>query len=224
MLKDGARSKAQCMMWVKEPEYVVHTRMVLLSETEKVMYIAIPKGFEPAKFNDSLAANGVKECMFSVSLSTANIFFKANYSSFDTGGFRFKLPEKIFKVQRRKDIRLTIRDGYVVKLEFDDPLQPGVRMAKKLIDISASGCAIVVEDEEAPMFQVGVVLQNIAIKVAGRVINCDAEVRHARPFPSQSRYEGMKIGLLFSNIRPGDSQHIASYVFSESRKYYTKFL
>ena len=83
-------------------------------------------------------------------------------------------------------------------------------MTKKVIDISATGMAFLATELEATIFQPGVRLKNLSFTLRGRKITVSADVRHARPFRARSsNASGAKVG---------------SYVFEETRRFYTKFL
>src|SRR3954465_1911094 len=99
---------ASAMIWTKDQKHLLHSLLTIVNEIEKVMYAWAPKGFDPPKFMDQLAQLGSDECFFSVSLSRANIFFKARYKGFENGGLKFVMPVQLYKVQRRKDMRFNI--------------------------------------------------------------------------------------------------------------------
>jgi hypothetical protein len=224
MLKEAARTQASAMIWSKEQRIVVNSHIAIFDELDKIIYAWIPKTLDPMKFMDDLAKIGSAECFFSVSLNRANIFFKSNYLGHDRGGLRFRPPDMIYKVQRRKDLRFTIPDTISLKVEVLDPLYPEARFTKRVLDISASGLAFITAPEYAPMFQVGLTIGEISFTIRGRKIQVPAEVRHTKVMPEGSRYPGVKVGVLFKGIGAGDSQWIASYVFEESRKYLSRFL
>lgn len=224
LLKEGAKTLASAMVWTKNQEEVVNTHFATISEEEGVIYMWVPPAFDPKTFSQHLAELGTTECYFSVSLSRANVFFRAVFTGFDSGGMKFKLPEKVFKVQRRKDFRLPIIDGFVMKVEFQDPLFPEARLTKKVIDISAGGLAFVADTSEEPMYHAGLVLKKMTFTVDRRKIEVDAEVRHKREQPQGARIPGFKVGVIFVNLKPADADHIAKYVLQESRKYFTKFI
>ncbi len=212
------------MIWTKNQERVINTHLSVYSDSGKYFYCWAPKEFDPGLFNDELKQSGERDCYFSISLMRANIFFRAKYLGFDHAGLQFGLPEKVFKVQRRKDLRFPIPDGHVLKVDFSDPLTPGKPITKKCMDISASGMAFLVEEEEAPLFPVGLMLENMTFNVRGRDITVVAEIRNTRPTRADSRKKGVVVGVVFKNMRAADSQHIAAYVFEESRKYFSRFI
>lgn len=216
------------MVWTKNQEHVINTHLSVYSEAGNCFYCWVPKGFDPKKFMHELAEikskGGDTECFFSISLQRANVFFKTRFLGFDHAGLQFKIPDKVFKVQRRRDLRFPIPDGLSLKVEFDDPLSPDVRSTRKVIDLSASGMAFQVNEDEIPMYPSGFTLQNLSFSVRSKKITVAAEIRHTRKLGSDSRLKGAMVGILFKDIRPGDSQHIAGYVFEESRKYFSRFI
>lgn len=203
---------------------MLNSHLSLLSESQKLLYAWIPKEVDPEKLISDLVDMNAHDCFFSVSLSGANIFFKAAIKGYDKGGFHFFMPEKIFKVQRRRDVRLSIPDGYVLKASFQDPLFPETHLNKKVIDISAGGLAFQATEFEEGLFHVGLILDKFQFTIKGREVVLQAEVRHIQKMPETSKHKGLKVGVMFKNMKPGDAQHVAQYVFEESRKYLSKFL
>lgn len=224
-LKQGAKFFSNAMFWTKGQEAVYHSHLSLFSEVDRVFYVSVPaKDFESQSFKDALSKQKSYDLYFSVSLTHANIFFRARYIGYDAGGLKFELPEKIFKVQRRKDVRFTIRDGHLLKIKFKDPIFPETEVEKKAFDISAGGLSIIVSPEEEVLFQPGLTLKGLRFTIQNRSIECEGEVRHSLPLPKSNRPPGVKVGILFRSIRAGDAQHIATYIFEESRKYYSRFM
>lgn len=224
MLSEGARTFSPAMIWTKDQGQIIHTHITYYSLAEKRLYLWKPKEFEPRDFMDHLAEIKDPGCFFSVSLSRANIFFKARYLGAEKSALQFNIPEKIFKVQRRKEIRFTIRQDYVLKFDFEDPLFPETRIGKKVLDVSAGGLSFLIPKDEKVVFQSGLVLRNLTFQINRRTITVDAEIRHCSVYRVRAEKEMIKVGLQFKNIRPGDAQHIATYVFEESRKLYSRFM
>lgn len=212
------------MIWTRDQVHVIHTHLTVFSESEKTFYTWCPKDINPASLLDDLARRNERHCFFSVSLSRANIFFKAEILGYDAGGLRFRFPDKVFKVQRRKDLRLSVPDGHIIKISFQDPLFPESNMVKKALDISAGGAAILVTEGESPVFVPGLILKNMSFQILERKIECEAEVRYSSVLPVNGRHKGCKVGVQFQKMRAADTQAIASYVFEESRKYFTRFI
>jgi len=228
LLREGAKTFSSAMIWSPDQRYVLNSHLVLFAEKESELVAWIPKNVDPAAFMDDLAKLNQRECVFSVSLSRANIFFKSSFKTFDEVGLRFALPKAVYKVQRRKDLRFMIPDGHVMKLEFQDPLFPENKLVKKVLDVSASGIAVIVDDHELPLFPIGMVLKDVCFSIPGLKILCEAEIRYVGPLPDNvqqriNRNSG-KVGLLFKHLREQEKQALAAYVFEETRKFFSKFI
>jgi hypothetical protein len=224
LIKEGSRNLAPAMIWAKEQKYVINTALSVYDEPERILYASIPPDIGADAFIAQLDGLGSRDCFFSVSLARANIFFRARLLGFDAGGFKFQAPETIFKVQRRRDMRLFIPFGRVVRIELTDPTFPEQKLSKKIFDISARGLSFIVTDAEAPLFPAGALLKSMFFSIGSRKIVCDGEVRHTRAQPANSAQPGHKVGVSFTRIGAGDQGWIAAYVFEESRKIIAKFM
>ncbi len=224
LIEDGAKNLAAAMIWTRDQQRVINTHLSLVSESDHSLYFVTPKGLDPREFMDQLAKDGSQDCFFSLSLVRANIFFRSRFIGFQKATLQFRFPEKLFKVQRRTDIRFVIPNGYVVKVEFPDPLFPERKAQVKANDVSAGGFSFIVPADDANSYAPGLILQPISITLKNFSLTLEGEVRHTTVMPLGSKTPGVKVGIQFRNIRPGDSQRIANYVFEESRRHYSKFL
>lgn len=225
LLLDGVKHLASAIIWTKDQKHVINTHLSLVGEADGLLHAIAPKGFSPEKFMDELARLEDHDCFFSVSLVRANVFFKTQFVGGRKTTLVFRMPQKVFKVQRRSEIRFMIPDGYVLKAEFQDPLFAENRHVLRVYDISAGGCSFLVDPSEKSFYQPGLVLRDLEFTVRGRTIKIDGEIRHISDIPNNVRLgPATKVGVQFRNIRPGDAQQIASYVFEESRKFYSRFL
>ena len=155
LLREGAKSFASAMIWTKDQKQIVKTSMSLYSEAARALRAAIPAEFDVKGFKAELSQSGSADCFFSVSLSGANIFFKSRMNSVDETGFQFDIPEQVFKVQRRGDVRLSIPGDYALKVDFQDPQFHDKVMTKKVLDISAGGLSFLITTEEQSIFHDG---------------------------------------------------------------------
>lgn len=225
MILEASKTLASTFVWTQEPSKVTVTTHIHLVDAERRTFtLLLPKDFDPKNLINALAESATPECLFSISLTRANIFFKAKFKNHDSIGMHFNYPESVFKVQRRKDMRLTVPDGHVMRVEFPSP-ENGKMLSKKLLDLSASGLAFVADEGEQELFAAGKTLTKLSILVQSRKIEIpEAEIRHSRSLSKDNRMPGYKVGILFKNIKAGDSQVIAQYVFEESRRYFARFM
>lgn len=226
LLREGIRSLASAILWVKEHTRVIHTHLHTIAENpkdkKKELLVWIPKDVDVAQVTVELNKLKISDYFFSVSLPQAMIFFKVRLKGIEDRGFRFEIPGRIYKVQRRKDMRFSIQDGYVVKVEFKDPLFPSKRMARNVIDLSAGGLAIFVPIDEGPLFTDGLKLKEMSFQIKGRKFNVEGEVRHKRDLRPINRRNGVKVGILFKKLKEEDRAWLSEYVMEECRKYFTQ--
>lgn len=219
LLKEAIRQICSTVVWTKDQKIVVNTHLGAANELDEKLTVWVPREHELRSLDTELRKSP-EQCYFSISLTRANILFRSSYQGSDGQALTFQYPQEIFKIQRRKNFRLPIPDGYVVKVEFTDPILPSHRLSRRVHDISAGGLSFVTPLDEEPLFRAGTKLTATAFKLKGKDIQAECEVRHTRELKG-SKTPSLKVGCEFTQIRPGDSQHIAAYVFEESRKYLT---
>ena len=223
-IRQAASEFAAATLWSENQQHLINTHISRYDSTERTIFVHTPNDMKPAQFMDDLAQKNVSELYFSISCSRSNVFFKAKFLGCDSHGIQFQFPAKVFKVQRRKDFRFPVPDGRVIKITYPDPLFPENELSKKVVDLSAGGLSFIVDDSEEALYSQDLELHHMKFKVNGRDIEADGVVRHVRALPPGGRYKGVKIGIQFLHVKPGDSHHIAAYVFEESRKYFTKLV
>jgi hypothetical protein len=224
LLKEGCKTLSSAMIWTRDQEQVINSHLSVYSDAIDSFYCWTPKDLDTKKFTTEILKSPTRECYFSVSLFRANIFFRSEFVAVDTAGLLFKFPVKVFKVQRRNDVRLPILDGVSMKVEFTDPLFPEKQISKKVLDISAGGMAFVVTENETPTFPAGLTLEAFSFNIGNRRLSTCAEVTNVRKLKDERHKNLFAVGVKFKDLRPGDIQHIAGYVFEESRKYFTRFI
>jgi hypothetical protein len=224
LLREGAKTLASVMIWIKEQSLVLHSHITVFSDSTGTFYCMSPKGYVVEEFETALQQTGTSDCYFSVSLQRANIFFKSPYRLTDAAGLQFGWPERVFKVQRRKYLRFPLPDGHLLRVSIQDPLNPDARLSMKVIDLSAGGLAFLADDVDAPVFFQGLKLSQISLTVRGRPITVDAVVRHKRELKNHPRHKGWSIGVEFEGMKEADGQVLAAYVFEESRKFFSKYI
>jgi len=211
------------MIWTKNQATIVNTHFKLFLEKDGLLYFQVPPGMDVSKFVRELESTG-RECFFSASLAYANVFFKSKFYALDKAGLLFHFPDQVFKVQRRKDLRLKIPVNYVLKAEFSNPSKQEEMLSRKVFDLSAGGLSFLTDVEEESTFVKGLLIRDLSFVIRTRKIVVDAEVKHQKVVTSSTGKKSLKVGLIFKNLRAADSQLIASHVFEESRRLFLRFL
>lgn len=217
LLKDGAGT-ASLTLWTKNQDFLLETRLTTVKDDIIYTWFSSPDTIQ--QLEKSIAKVGSPECFFNMQLKRASVFFKTIYAGSDHESLKFLFPQKIYKVQRRKDFRMPIRPGHVLYVDFDDPLAPGSRLKYKLIDLSAGGISFGVPPQEEALFEVGGKLRNLDITIKGVPVSVDGIIRHKKAIQSLFEKELFKIGVQFSRVSPRDEDRIAAYVLEEGRKYF----
>jgi len=226
LLQEGAKTLASVIIWTKvqkDQEDQINTHLSMVSTLEKTFLCWLPDGFDAASFEKKVIRPYRLECFFSVSLLSSNIFFKANLAGHDPKSLKFNFPDKVFKVQRRQNLRFPVPDGHIIKVNFADPANPGDMNTRKLFDLSASGLAFIIPENEIGPYNKGTLLREMTFTIQSKIIAVEAEIRHLSRQSAQARLPGIKVGVQFKKIRAADSQLLATFVFDESRRYFSKF-
>ena len=223
-LTDGTKAFSAATIWVKDQEGTIASHLVMINAAEQTFQAWIPEGFDIKKFLTEMRDRGSVEYLFSVTLARANVFFKTNFKTYDSAGLKFTLPKQMFKVQRRKNARLIIPTTYSIKVEFQDPLFDETVLKKKLFDVSAGGLAFLTASDDTPLYPSGLSLKNFHFNIKHQTVSTAAEVRHISTLSATVAEKTIKVGVIFNNISRHDADLIASYVFDESRKLFSKLL
>lgn len=204
-IAEAIKRQASAIIWAKNQETTINSRIISSDTADNFIMT------EPADLTEG-------EVYFSVSLSTANIFFKTIFISRDQRGLKFQKPTQIFEVQRRSTFRISVASRPEFIVEFSLPDNPTGRMKEKILDLSAGGMAFVIDEKENPLFHTNMLLTNLTFKLHDHTIRADGQIRYIH----YSHHS--KIGILFKNLSEGDIRKIAAFVFEESRKYFSKFI
>jgi hypothetical protein len=221
LLREAADTQASAILWTKDQDWLCRARIERASSDELQVRLD-GNSVDYARFLESLKTQNTNAVLFSLSLSKANIFFKAEFDSATNGALCFRGPEEIYKVQRRKNFRFPIPDGYVVHLDFRNPLDQDTHSRRKVVDLSAGGLSFFVPETDALILQEGMRLRQAEFKLSGRRITCDLEIRHLKPYRVRGKATGIRVGASFVGIREEFSTWIAAYVLEESRKFFSR--
>lgn len=164
---------------------------------------------------EAIAAGPVdQECMLIVFLRGLMLLgVRSTSASIENGRLKVRGPLRLFGIQRRKEGRFDIPSGYDLSARMDAIDRRGVRVDKRILDLSASGIGFqVVSPREAGLFKPGVLLKNIQFQIQNRMIGVDLEVCNLVPIPKERLYAGTKIGCKFTRISPDDAEFLSSWV------------
>lgn len=224
MIAEGAKIIAPTLVWTMDQGYQFTTHITQLSAVEKAIFCWTPKEFDLERFMNDLVAKKNNDCFFSITLPRATVFFKSTFIEHGNSQLKFSVPLKVFKVQRRQNLRHHLLKDPKAWAEHPDPLFPEKVMKRKIFDISAGGLSFIVVSQDAPLYPAGLLIENFKFTLQGRDITSTVEVRHVKPLTGAQKDMGTKVGISFKRISTTDSEFIAAFVFEESRKMFSKFM
>ena len=221
LLEDALKSAANLTLWTKDQKITLRTRLSVISPEEEIITVLCPEDQDPKRVSAILNTSGPLS-YFTIGLDRASIFFNTNFAHFENDSLYFNYPEKVFKVQRRKDMRFPLPENMSSSVQYRNPLIPHQILKHPVVDISAGGLSLAIPLTDVGVFKAGGKLEQLTFVVNSRKILCSAIIRHVGDQKKGARYPGKKIGIEFQGIRPADADAIHSFVFEESRKYFTK--
>lgn len=87
--------------------------------------------------------------------------------------FHFKFPEKIFKIHRRKFIRIPFNDAFPAELRFQTP--EGLKI-RKLKDLSREGVRVALEEGDSKYIYPGARIKGASLKVINKEVPLGLQV------------------------------------------------
>jgi c-di-GMP-binding flagellar brake protein YcgR len=128
----------------------------------------------------------------------------------------FKLPEKVFRLQRRKAVRYIIPAGYDMLVEMPSLEHQGLRIQRKLLDLSEYGLAfLVVSRDEGAMFRKSSIIKNCKLRIRNHEVTMNLVVMNRIEHDRGKRGGGTKIGTEFSLITDEDLDLVTHFVYAQ---------
>ncbi len=218
LLAEGARLSSALQFWTTGQSHLIKGTFGKHEPLERSFYVNLPKKSGIDAFVSDFRRGIFKECLFSVGLVSAHIFFKARFSRQDTVGLRFHEPDAVYKVQRRKTLRYAFSEKTRPALSIGDRKRP-------ILDVSSGGICFFATAQEAKFYTTGSKINDCSFKIGDRKIVFDAEIRHNfQPIRLDESSTGIRIGAQFKKLSAADDQFISGYVFEETRKLLAKVL
>ena len=215
------------MIWTKDQKFVFNTNLIHVSSSTSALYIAVPKDFDETDFGAHLK-KGKTDCFFNVTHPRASFFFKAPSRGPDAFGYCFDLPESLYKLQRRSNMRYLIQSPYTMKVEFPNPLSgglsPGELVVRKIADLSAGGMSFFVSELDAPLFPKDMILGPMKFKVRLETVTVRGQVQNTRLVFDSSKENKMRVGIKFIDLKKADEHLISEFVMQENRKFLSRSL
>jgi hypothetical protein len=173
----------------------------------------------PDSFESLTRESPERECMLLMYIEGRFIFgINAEPVEIRKDRMVFAPPVKVFKIQRRKDVRFVIPSAYEFTVEIESLEQARTRVHKRLIDISESGLSFfVLSPREAALFRPGLVLSRCFVHIQNHSLPVMLKVRNRGKHERGAQGAGNKIGVEFEQISPDDRTYLGQFVYSHAQ-------
>lgn len=219
LLHEGAKDIAQATIWTAQQRNVIAANLVLFSDEDSRLYFSSPEPRENEKFYATYIAEGLADCFVNLTLRKKCLFFKSKILGVDTAGLQFEVPEELFEIQRRREVRHRIPDGYTVKTKFQNPVNPTEVLERKVFDISVGGLSFLTDLSDDAVYAVDLALEKMRFTVVGHEINCVAVVRHKQQQQTSDGKIWLRVGTQLTRVPPASSSVLLAYVLEGLGKY-----
>ncbi|MGE0617043.1 MAG: PilZ domain-containing protein [Bacteriovoracia bacterium] len=209
---------ADCVVWTAGQKVVLRTRVIGQPDLYRFVALAVSDYRKVGELVKKSVAEG--HCFAIIYLKDqAVVGFKTTILESDTDTLRLTLPDRVLQLQRRKDQRLRIADGYVVQVALRHPRKPAEFMRQKLLDVSVGGFSFAVTKEEVEEFFRGQFLTKVELMIRKRSVFVDVRVQSITKLPPTSRTKGMRVGVSFDQINDRDLEFLSMYIVEHTIQY-----
>ena len=149
-----------------------------------VQYIG-PERSERISSSNALSAHIDEYGFFNIFLFTSQVIFKAKLMKIDqVKGLQFSFPEKFYKVQRRKHLRVPLPENAKAEAVLTLINQEGkaaIKITRQILDLSIGGLAVKLLKEDAEVIKAHPRLHMIDINVGDITMTNPGVIRNQTP-------------------------------------------
>ncbi|MGZ3689555.1 MAG: PilZ domain-containing protein [Bdellovibrionota bacterium] len=217
VLRQGSKIRAPWTFWIKGEETRHEGRGYRYDDLRKYLIFENLDEAPYQEFHASDKLTSVVVCV-QINLPQRLIFFATGLGFLDRASFALKLPEQVYKVQRRRDLRYVFPRAVIATVKVSGE-------ERRIYDLSASGMSFLVPPKMETDFRAGRHLKEVEFTLEGKVVSVEAEVRHAETIAGKKAGEAVcKVGVAFRKMPAELDRKIANFVFEENRKAFSRFV
>lgn len=216
VLGKAARQLCAVSVKVRGSDQQFSSRLIDSKISKSGLQIELNNQLTSAAFKKEIERTKSKECLLLIFASNRYILglnvkcVGINYQII------FDLPQKVFRLQRRKSVRYTIPAGYDMLLEMPSFERHGLRIKRKVLDISEHGLAFLVASrDEAALYTKNTILKNCKVPIRNHEITLNLKVMNRIEHNRGRTGGGTKVGTEISSISADDLDVLAHFVYSQ---------
>lgn len=218
LLQSAIPTNGRLMIWTEGQRFSFTSRIHRVMAANGALMIAVPK--EGSDFEAKLRQAGVEECLFSLNLPTDVVFFRGQLRPGDESALNFKVSPPVYKVQRRRNLRLPVSEGRASSVRIQLSASDAKPIEASLMNVSEGGVGVLVQDESVyARLPQGKRLAIVSFTLDGHDYQATGEVRYAGVISGAKVKKQYRIGIQFVSIDRASSDRLANFVFEESSKY-----
>ncbi len=138
------------------------------------------------------------------------------------GLFVLQVRDKVYRAQRRKDLRLTIPKAYSVECIYPHPNptkeKPNEETRSTIYDISVGGLSFFIPAEWKSEFFSNRVIRGFRFTIRSQEISLDLVIRNTVPGP-----DGLRAGASFVKIQKSQEDFLMSYITEHAMQMTSNF-
>ncbi|MEW6056364.1 MAG: PilZ domain-containing protein [Bdellovibrionota bacterium] len=218
-------------LWLKNQTLRFETTFVKLNADLKNLTTGIPGDVGEARLTASIKAQGNEEILGSFQVDAVNFFFKSKYiAGNDLAYFAVALPEQLYKLQRRQNLRIPFARERAPVLTMADPTKdygPSKAISEedllsfRVLDLSAGGVAIAAEMDHKDKFKRGLKLADLRFTLKDAQIIASGVVAYASEKKNEKGHAYIKVGVKFNPLKAQYDRQIVQFVLDESRRVFS---
>ncbi|MGE4233653.1 MAG: PilZ domain-containing protein [Bacteriovoracia bacterium] len=169
---------------------------------------------------DSLNTNAKYDV--SIELGRTNLLFQTSFREIVGQRIFFLIPEKVFKIQRRKSFRVRVLDenweAEIFFLEKDQTKSKGrpPKIKTQVFDISAEGISLILPEKYADFFTISTQLSNIVFKIEKKEFRLMGKVNQVK-VQKIKEASFLRLGIQFDRMSKADEHALSRAVFNVNR-------
>jgi c-di-GMP-binding flagellar brake protein YcgR len=154
--------------------------------------------------------------LFQVELGRVKLMFRTLLGHYDQGKpvIEFQIPDQIYKVQQRKEPRVSTRDIAGLHGSHEDPHLPEKRISRKILDLSEGGVSLKIFVGEDRHYQVGKQFQELQIQLPESFFQCLGQVQNIRLVKLSENESEMVMGIKFVSLSEENRIKIQNFIQS----------
>jgi c-di-GMP-binding flagellar brake protein YcgR len=209
----GQATQQLCQVSVKIPNEAGGEDLQFISKLIDVapakggLQVELPSGF-PKKTK-------VKNCLLLIFTGRFLIGVQTEIERIGISTLVLRVPGKIFKLQRRRNVRYAVPGGYDITLDLESLEKRDTRVKRKVVDLSEGGIAFFVPTaKEAALYTVDAEFKDCHFKIRNQEVAVDLKIKNQISHEHAKR-DGHKVGAEFVKISEDDRNFLATFIYSQ---------